>query len=173
LFVSESWEFRVPGPGVLCFEPDGTGSVWHEGPFDFANGLAFNADCTVLYVAETFGQSIAAVEVCPDGSAGATSQYANLPDCYPDGLAVAEDGSLIVGCYQPSKVLRVRPDREVELVGEDISAHVLAHPTNIAFQGDTLITANLGRWHLTRIELGLHGLPLPPRPTPLPAGVQP
>jgi gluconolactonase len=50
----------------------------------------------------------------------------------------------------------------VEVVAEDLSAHLLAHPTNVAFLGDSLVTANLGRWHLTRIEVGRRGVPLPP-----------
>ena len=164
LFVSDSHEFRVPGPGIVRLDPDGNGEVWHAGPFDFANGLAFSADGSLLYVAETFRHTISVIEVAPDGTAGATRDLVHLPGAYPDGLAVAEDGSVLVGCYQPSQVLRITPAGAVELVGEDVSAHLLAHPTNIAFLGDALVAANLGRWHLTRIELGLRGVPLPPRP---------
>jgi gluconolactonase len=167
LFVSDSWEFGTPGPGVIALGPDGTGEVWHSGPFTFANGLAFSADGTRLYVAETFRHAISVIDVEGDGSAGATRDLVTLPGAYPDGLAVAEDGSLIVGCYQPSQILRVRPDGEVEVVGEDVSAHLLAHPTNIAFQGDALLAANLGRWHITKLDVGLRGVPLPPPARPL------
>jgi len=55
----------------------------------------------------------------------------------------------------------------VEVVGEDVSAHLLAHPTNIAFQGDALLAANLGRWHITKLDVGLRGVPLPPPARPL------
>ena len=34
-------------------------------------------------------------------------------------------------------------------------AHTLAHPTNIAFSGDTLYTANLGRWHIAAIDMDI------------------
>jgi hypothetical protein len=37
---------------------------------------------------------------------------------------------------------------------------MLAHPTNIAFDGGTLYTANLGRWHLTRIAADTAARPL-------------
>ena len=40
---------------------------------------------------------------------------------------------------------------------------VLAAPTNVVFAGpnlDTLIVPNLGRWHLTRGDLGVRGTPL-------------
>jgi len=30
----------------------------------------------------------------------------------------------------------------------------MAHPTNIAIKGDTMYTANLGRWHITAIAMG-------------------
>jgi gluconolactonase len=42
------------------------------------------------------------------------------------------------------------------------SAHLLAHPTNLAFRGTTMFAANLGRWHLSRLEVGAEGLALPP-----------
>ena len=167
LFVSDSWEFGTPGPGVIALDPDGTGEVWHAGPFTFANGLAFSADGTRLYVVETFRHAVSVITVEEDGSAGAKRDLVTLPGAYPDGLAVAEDGSVLVGCYQPSQILRVRRDGQVEVVGEDVSAHLLAHPTNIAFQGDALLAANLGRWHITKLEIGLRGVPLPPPARPL------
>jgi sugar lactone lactonase YvrE len=162
LFVSDSWEMGVPGPGIVALDPDGQGLVWHPGPFDFANGLAFDRDCRRLFVAETFGHAISVIDVEPDGSAGEKRQFIAIPGSYPDGLAVASDGTLVVGCYQPSHILAVTADKEIRILGEDHSAHVLAHPTNIAFHGDTLVSANLGRWHLTRLEVGVTGTPLPP-----------
>jgi gluconolactonase len=163
LFVSDSWQMDAPGPGIVCLERDGTGELWHAGPFGFANGLAFSPDGSRLYVAETFRQAVSVIDVAPDGSAGAKTDLVLLPGAYPDGFAVAVDGALFIGCYQPSQVLRVAPDGAVEVVGEDVSAHLLAHPTNIAFAGDSLIAANHGRWHLTRLEVGTQGVPLPPR----------
>ena len=169
LFVSDSWEFGTPGPGVIALDPDGTGEVWHSGPFTFANGLAFSADGTRLYVVETFRSAVSVIDVEEDGTAGAKHDLVTLPGAYPDGLAVAEDGSVIVSCYQPSQILRVTADGQVDVVGEDLSAHMLAHPTNVAFQGDALLAANLGRWHITKLEVGLRGVPLPPPARPLPS----
>ncbi|MGW3690050.1 SMP-30/gluconolactonase/LRE family protein [Streptomyces sp. NPDC005125] len=163
LFVSDSWKFDEAGPGVLVFNPDGTGEVWHEGPFTFANGLAFSPDGSTLYVAETFRNAISAITVEADGSAGDKRDLATLPGIYPDGLAVGEDGSVFVGSYEPSKVLNVSLDGTVTVVGEDESAHMLAHPTNLAFQGNRLLTSNLGRWHVTEIAVDLAGVPLPPK----------
>jgi gluconolactonase len=165
LFVSDSWEMHILGPGIVWLESDGRGQMWHPGPFDFANGLALNRDGTRLFVVETFRHAVSVIEIESDGSAGAKSDFVLLPGAYPAGLAVGEDDSLYIGCYQPSQILRVTPEGRVDVVGEDLSAHLLAHPTNIAFHGDTLIAANLGRWHLTRLDLGARGLTLPPRMT--------
>jgi hypothetical protein len=46
------------------------------------------------------------------------------------------------------------------LLYDDPDAHMLCHPTNCAFRGTTLLTANLGRWHITQIDVGIAGLPL-------------
>ena len=44
--------------------------------------------------------------------------------------------------------------RPIELLIEDRAATTIAHPTNVAFKGaDRLYTANLGRWHITEIDL--------------------
>ena len=163
LYVSDSWQMHEPGPGIVRLERDGTGELWHAGPFHFANGLALDRTGQRLYVVETFRHAVSVVAIRPDGSAGEREDLVVLPGMYPDGLAVAEDGSVFIGLYQPSAVLRVTPDGRVSTVAEDPSAHLLAHPTNVAFSGRSLITANLGRWHLTQIDVDLGGAPLPPR----------
>lgn len=163
LFVSDSWKFDEDGPGVIVINPDGTGEIWHEGPFTFANGLAFSPDGSILYVAETFRHAISAITVQPDGSAGEKRDFAILPGIYPDGLAVGEDGSVFVGSYEPSMVLNVSTDGTATVVGHDPSAHMLTHPTNLAFQGNRLLACNLGRWHVTEIGVDLGGVPLPLR----------
>ena len=49
--------------------------------------------------------------------------------------------------------MRIEAGGEPAIVVLDDDAMVLAHPTNIAFRGQTAFTANLGRWHITAIEL--------------------
>ncbi len=163
LFVSDSHAFRVPGPGIWRVDGDGRATLWFDGVLDFANGLAFDADGASVYVAETFGNRISRIPVRDDGSAGARETVATTPEAWPDGLAFDAEGNLHVGCYEPSQVLRVDPAGRVRLLYRESSAHLLAHPTNVAFRGPTMFTANLGRWHLTRIEVGVPGLPLPIR----------
>jgi gluconolactonase len=161
LFVSDSHAFRVPGPGIFRVDADGRAELWWSEDLDFANGLSFSPDGAWLYVAETFASRVSRIRIGNDGSAGEREVFVAFEQVYPDGLAFDAAGNLYVGCYEPSQILRVSPDREVRLLYREISAHTLAHPTNVAFRGTTMFSANLGRWHLTRLEVGVDGAPLP------------
>jgi gluconolactonase len=163
LFVSDSHGFHDPGPGVYRLEADGARELWYDEAVDFANGLALSPDGRFLYVVETFGHAVFRVPIADDGSAGQREDVASFPGVLPDGIAFAVDGSLYVGCYEPSMVLRVDPDGRVECVVRDEEAHALCHPTNLAFRGTTLLLSNLGRWHVAAVEVGVEGAPLPPR----------
>ena len=162
LYVSDSHAQGEPGPGVYRFDPDGAGSLWCREPLHFANGLALARGGDALYVAETFAHAVTRIAIADDGSAGTPERFADLPGVLPDGLAFDAEGCLYVGCYEPSQILRIEPDGAVAVVLHDPEAHLLCHPTNVAFLGTELVAANLGRWHLTAVEVGVPGLPLPP-----------
>lgn len=161
LYVSDSNAFKEPGPGIFRFEPDGTGELWYSDPINFANGLALSPDGRYLHVAETFGNAVFRIRIEEDGSAGAREEVAKIPGVLPDGLAFDTVGNLYVACYEPSQVLRVSTDGTVARFIGDEEAHLFCHPTNLAFRDGTLFTTNLGRWHITAIETGVEGLPLP------------
>ena len=110
---------------------------------------------------ETFAHAVFRIPIEDDGTAGERQDVAQLPGSWPDGLAFDRAGNLYVGCYEPSRVLRISPGGDVETLYHDVSAHTLAHPTNLAFRGTTMFTSNLGRWHLTRLEVGIEGAPVP------------
>jgi sugar lactone lactonase YvrE len=152
LYVSDSYSSDEPGPGIWRVTEDGS-TLWHEGPFRFANGLAFAAGGDALYVAETFAGRITRIEIGADGSPGASSEIALLPGVLPDGLALGQEGDLYVACYEPSQILRITAAGAVETVAADPLAHTLCHPTNVAFRDGRLLCSNLGRWHVTEIDL--------------------
>jgi gluconolactonase len=163
VYVSDNGVPNEPGPGIFRFEPDGAGQLWHPGPFNFANGMALSADGQTLYVACSWAREIVAIPIGADGSAGEASVVTELPGMLPDGLAVGADGQIYVACYEPSRILVVDPGTgEWSVFADDPDAHTLCHPTNIAFVGEDLLAANLGRWHVTRISAGVGGVPVPP-----------
>lgn len=160
MYVSDSNAFKEPGPGILRFDPGGPGVLWYDEAVNFANGLALSPDGAYLYVAETFGNAIFRIPIEKDGSAGPREEVASLPGSLPDGLAFDAAGRLYVACYEPSQVLRVAPEGTVECLIRDHEAHLLCHPTNLAFRDNVLFTTNLGRWHITAIETAVQGLSL-------------
>lgn len=164
LYVSDSHAPDTPGGGVHRYDlATGEGGPWFTTPMVFANGMALAPGRDWLYVAETFAKRISRIALTDDGVAPDAAEVVvdGLPGL-PDGLAFDTRGNLYVGCYEPSRVLRVTPDGDVAILVEDDTAHTLCHPTNVAFRGRDLFTANLGRWHLTRIEVGIEGLALLP-----------
>ena len=123
--------------------------------------MALAPDGDAILVCETFAKRITRVPIHADGSAGKAGTYAaDLPGL-PDGIAFDDAGALYVGCYEPSRLLRIPPGGgPVEIYIEDATAHLFAHPTNLAFDGPTLYAANLGRWHITRIATDTTATPL-------------
>lgn len=153
VYVSDSNRQGEPGGGVYRFAPDGSGGMWSAGPLDFANGLALAPDGSAVYVVESFLPGVSRIPIGADGAAGPPERVVPLPGTVPDGIAFGPDGRLYIGCYEPSQVLRVDlSDGVVETVLADPTAHLLCHPTNLAFRGDELFTSNLGRWHVTLID---------------------
>lgn len=162
LYVTDSGAFRKVNGRILKFDANGKGHVWHAGPFNFANGIAIGPD-GFLYVVCTWLPGIEYVDIRPDGSAGKRGLYAKISKALPDGLAFDADGNLYVSCYTPARIYRIGNDRTLTRVIDDWEAHTLSNPTNITFGGrkfDQLFAANLGRWHITQIDLRTRGFGL-------------
>lgn len=154
LFVSDSRGEGNPGPGIFRYDLDtGQGSAWSMEDWEFANGMTLDAAGSGLFVIESFLGRVRRVPILPDGSAGKATVAVGGLDGVLDGLALGPDGTLYISCYEPGRIYRCKPGGDPEVLIEDKQAIVLAHPTNIALKGDRMYTANLGRWHITEIDL--------------------
>jgi sugar lactone lactonase YvrE len=158
LLVSDSHEPHVPGPGIWQIDlSTGVGSLWCDEVFDFANGMVFSPDGNSILVVESWGKTISRIEINSDGSAGNKSIFLENIDAIPDGLALDDIGNLFIACYEPSRIMCLDTSGKMGILVEDNDAHLLCHPTNIAFRGSELFTTNLGRWHITQITTKTFG----------------
>ena len=163
LYVSDSGDWAKSSGRIVRFDSRGRGEVFLEGPQPFPNGLALSADERFLFVAQSHTDDVLQVEIREDGAAGDREVYATGLERVPDGLAFDVVGNLYVSCYASDAIFRVSPEREVRRLAYDRAGTILARPTNIAFggaRGDELYVANLGRWHISRVHLGVTGQPL-------------
>jgi sugar lactone lactonase YvrE len=163
LFVTDSGAFRKVNGRIVHIGNDSKLTVWHAGPFNFANGIAVSPNGDAVYVVCTWLPGVERIAINEDGSAGKRSVYVKLPKVLPDGLTFDARGNLYVTCYTPARIYKVTPQKKVSVLIDDWEAHMLANPTNIAFGGknfDQLFAANLGRWHITKIDVRTKGLPL-------------
>jgi gluconolactonase len=163
LFVSDSGDWSRRSGCIVRFDSRGQGQVFVDGPQPFPNGLALSADERFLFIAQSHTDDVLRVEIREDGTAGDRELFATGLERVPDGLAFDVEGNLYVSCYASDNIYRVSPQRRVELLAYDRDGTTLARPTNIAFggpQNDELYVANLGRWHINRVHLGVKGQPL-------------
>jgi sugar lactone lactonase YvrE len=153
LLVSDSHASGEPGPGIWAYDlASGEGGLWSDLPMNSANGLAMRPGEAALYVCETFDLAITRIPILADGVAGEAEPFASDLPGMPDGIAFDPQGNLIVGCYEPSRLLRIDPGGRTEVLLDDPTAHLLCHPTNVAVADGAIYTANLGRWHLTAVS---------------------
>lgn len=144
---------------VYRLDADDTGEIV-SGPFCFPNGIALSDDERSLFVAESQTDSVLRIAIDPNGHAGAVQTYAGDLARIPDGIVLDEQGNLYVMCYASDAIYRVSPARDVELLVYDREATRIARPTNAAFGGpnhDDLFIANFGRWHISRLHIGIPG----------------
>lgn len=116
---------RVPVGG-------GDGEVAEMPRLHFSNGLCIGPG-GVVYLLESFRPRLHAF------ADGELTTVAELPGVVPDGLALDQQGGLIIACYYPFRLLYLAAGANVPVVLLDDPMGIqLQMPCNVAFFGDGL-----------------------------------
>jgi gluconolactonase len=156
---------RKPNEGRLeVVDVDGTTRVEDTGCLA-ANGLGFSPDGHRLYFADSVPGVVRCYDVAADGKLSNRRPFLSWTDASPDGLAIAEDGSIWVALPKSDSVGVYAAD------GSELKRIPVPHPTSVCFGGDDLRTlfittfgpgldAQEGSAYL--VEIDRPGLPLAP-----------
>jgi gluconolactonase len=159
LYFSDSGHWGSDDGCVYRLGPDGALDVLTDRLPHFPNGCAVTRDASHLWLVESRVPTVNRIDL----ASGEVEEVARLDGTVPDGIAFTTDGDSIVACYRPDRIVQLGRDGSIEVVAEDPQGTLLAAPTNVVFVGerrDRLVSANLGRWHLTLLDVGLRGAPL-------------
>ena len=160
LYVTDSGDWGADDGLIFRIAPGGDTTVWAEEPRRFPNGCCLTPSGDAVLVIESHGRRIGRIPIGGDGSAGPLETVVELPGSQPDGIALADDGTMFVGCYRPDRIYRIPPGGGPEVLAEDPDGVILNQPTNVAFAGGQLVVASLGGWSLMAADVGAKGLPL-------------
>ena len=163
LYVTDSGEWADDDGVVYRVAPGGATEVWTDEAPRFPNGCCLTATGDALLVVESHGRAVVRIPIRDDGTAGSREPVADLGGSQPDGIALAEDGTMLVGCYRPDRIYEISPDGRVDVFAEDPDGVVLNQPANVAFFGpalDRVVVSSLGGWSLVDAAAGRRGLPL-------------
>lgn len=163
LYFSDSGEWKQRSGVVFRLDAGGRVHMFSPGPFHFANGIALDAEERYLYVVESNLDRVVQIPIKSDGTAGVPEVYAEGLARVPDGIAFDARGNLYATTYASNCIYRISPDCKVELLCQDVENLFLCQATNCAFGGpnfDQLFVGNLGRDHISVLDLGVKGQPL-------------
>lgn len=168
MYLSESgtWTESKPDGRIYKIPPGGgEARLWYPKPVDTPNAIALDAREAYLYFVETFGNSIARIEVKRDGAAGQFERVVHMPRHVPDGIAFDDRGRLWIACHRPDAIYFFDLEtRRLQLFVEDWMGECLRGPTDIAFAGpkrDIMLAASLDNLCLHRLDnTGVRGLKL-------------
>jgi gluconolactonase len=159
LYFSDSGRWSSDDGRVFRLGVDGSLDLFSDALRRFPNGCSVTPDGRWLWMVESYIPTVNRFDL----TSGALEEVTRLDGTVPDGVAFTTDGGVLVSCYRPDRIVHIDREGSVETVAEDPQGTLLAAPTNIVFVGgnrDRLVSANLGRWHLTLLDVGLRGEPL-------------
>ena len=161
LFLSDSGDYwnRTGDGSILKIDSSGRARTFHQGPFQFPNGLAIDPAHQWLYAVQSTAPNVVRMPLA-DPSRTLEEVYALPAGTVPDGIAFTADGQLLIACYKPDCVLIGRPDGSIEPLLEDPTGELLSRPTNVLLVDGKIYVANLGGWHITIVETDLEPAPV-------------
>jgi gluconolactonase len=157
LYFSDSGRWKEHNGAVIRVTPDGEATVIDTTLNRFTNGCAVTPDGSELWVMQSLGP-VARMDL---RGGGTPEVVVELPGTVPDGIAFTEEGGAVLTCYRPDRIYYLNPEGALEILAEDPEGTLMAAPTNVCFLGGdrrTMVSANLGRWHLTAFETDLVGV---------------
>ena len=163
LYVSDSGDWGAHDGLLFRVAPGGETTVWTDAVPAFPNGCCLSAEGDALLVVESGARRVVRVPIQANGAAGPVTVVADLTGSQPDGIALAADGTMFVGCYRPDRIYRIPPGGAPEVWAEDPDGVILNQPANPVFVGpdlDLLLVTSLGGWNLVTADPGVAGLPL-------------
>lgn len=163
LFVTDSGTWGADDGLVYRVDPSGVTDVWTDLVPGFPNGCCLSVEGDALLVVESSRRRVVRVPIGDDGSAGPAEPVVDLTGSQPDGIALATDGTMFVGCYRPDRVWRVAPGGAAQILLDDPDGVSLNQPANVAFIGpelNRLAISSLGGWSIVALDVGAIGLPL-------------
>jgi gluconolactonase len=159
LFVSDSGGWGADDGRLVRIAPDGTVETFSRAVPHFTNGCAVTPDGRWLWVVESYVPIVSRFDL----ETGEREEIRTIDGTVLDGIAFTADGGALISCYRPDRIYHLDADGRLEVVAQDPQGTLLGAPTNVCFTGprlDRVVCANLGRWHLTLMDLGLRGAPL-------------
>ncbi len=101
-------------------DPDGSVTVAADGLM-FPNGTVITPDGKTLIIAETLANRLTAFDIVDDGSLMKRRLFAQLDNCFPDGICLDAEGAVWVADARGKRVIRVFDGGRIErtvLTGE-------------------------------------------------------
>jgi gluconolactonase len=159
-YYTDSGDYFNPTGSILVVRPDGTTELFHEGPLEFPNGLAIDAEEKYLYVALSTAPNISRLPLRGGSAKIKPEVYVPLVDVVPDGMAFDDRGRMVISCYVPDRIYLAGTDGKAEILREDPGAELLNRPTNVALRDHKVYYANLGGWHVGAFDFDAGPMPL-------------
>ena len=156
LYVSDSGAWGARDGLIWVVRPGRRLEVFSDQAADFTNGLAVSADESVLYAAESNPGKLVEIPINDDGTAGPRRILCDLGLAVPDGIAMADDGSIVIACYRPDAIFRWSAGDGLEILAADPQGTVLTRRRTSPSRGTIVTWQSCPTW-AAGISLGSVG----------------